>query len=176
MADFNSLSRAQKRAIIQAEDHSDGQPQITMSPEAVDALQAALSSTPKHRLHESYSSAMSLNIINENWGVDMSTFPLSHHGRDFRRVGDLRNKKEEMWVEETDVKRFIKDLLQPLRDPEAEELVAARKRKTKYDARKKKVKGGEDAELEDELDGIIMDGAQKALEGVQMEDKMDGDE
>jgi hypothetical protein len=95
---------------------------------------------------------MSLNIINENWSVDMSTFPLPHHGRSFRPEGDvaawdtrllaqlailseftpgqgemmgthlcyaveLRNKKEEMWVKETDVKRVIKDLLQPLRDP-----------------------------------------------------------
>jgi hypothetical protein len=152
MTDFNSLSRAQKRDLILAEDHGDNQPQITMAPHAIDALQAALSSTPKHRLHESYSSSASLALIADNWGVDMSSFPLPHYGRDFRPAGgvsawdtrllaqlailseftpgqgalmgthlcyavELRNKKDEMWVKEADVKRVIKDLLQPLRDP-----------------------------------------------------------
>ncbi|KAF2036662.1 hypothetical protein EK21DRAFT_83603 [Setomelanomma holmii] len=87
--DFNSPSRARKRDIILAEDHSDSEAQITMSPEEVDALQATLSSTPKHRLYEAYSSAASLDIIADYWGVNMSTFPRPHHGIDFRPAGDV---------------------------------------------------------------------------------------
>jgi hypothetical protein len=152
MSDFNSLTRAQKRDVILSEDHSDGQPQVSMAPDDIDNLLAALSKTPKHKLNESYSTSASLALIADNWGVDTSSFPLPHHGRDFRPAGDvsawdtrllaqlailseftpgqgalmgthlcyaveLRNKKDEMWVKEADVKRVIKDLLQPLRDP-----------------------------------------------------------
>jgi hypothetical protein len=81
------LCRARSRFRILAENLGN-KAQVTMSPEDVDALFAALDKTPKHKLGEKYSIATSLNLIDQNWGVDMTTFPPPDHGRDFRPSGE----------------------------------------------------------------------------------------
>jgi len=84
MPSFASLTRTQKRDLILAESHTTSA-QITLSPSAIDTLLAALAQTPNHQLDAySYSRASSAHIINENWGVDVASFPALHHQRDFR--------------------------------------------------------------------------------------------
>lgn len=150
------MSRTERHDFIASETRTTNEPQITTPPDAVDALLLAMEKTPKHRLAQDYSASASLILINDDWGVDMASFPALHHGRNFRpdgeastwdlrllvtlailsectpgqrssmgilvcyavelRVGSGKGKKD-LVVRAVDVKRVIRDILKPLRDP-----------------------------------------------------------
>ncbi|KAI4924205.1 uncharacterized protein J4E92_007286 [Alternaria infectoria] len=89
MSTFSDLSRTEKRDMIRGEPF-DG-PQVTMEPRSVRDLLDTLDSIPSNKLGTTHPAAASLGLIEENWGVDMTSFPPPppmYGGRTFRPAGD----------------------------------------------------------------------------------------
>ncbi len=91
---YAGMSRTEKRDAIKAKFSSDAPPEekcegveITMSPEDIYELLEKARVTPIRKLKEELSPSSSLQTIEENWGVDLDTFPPPHDHRDFRPLG-----------------------------------------------------------------------------------------
>jgi hypothetical protein len=179
---------------------------LTISPNKINALLASLGATPKHKLHESHGATLTLDIIDQNWGIDMSTFPFPHHDRSFRPDGDAsswdtrllatiailseftagqaeqistllcnavelrvgKSKQQLLVLKDIDVKRVIRDIMQPAREDEGEEdKELAKKRKSEYKQRKKgEKKAKEDdgpATMGEALDEIVMNDVNEGM-------------
>jgi hypothetical protein len=156
-------------------------------------------------LHESHGATLTLDIIDQNWGIDMSKFPFPHHDCSFRPDGDTsswdtrllatiailseftagqadqigtllcnavelrvgKSKQQLLVLKDIDVKRVIRDIMQPVREDEGEEdKELAKKCKSDYKQRKK----GEKKAKED--DGPVTMG--EALDEIVMDDVNEG--
>lgn len=89
MFTFSELTRIEKRDMIHGEPF-DGV-QVTMAPRSVRDLLDTLDSISNNKLGTTHPAAASLALIEENWGVDMTSFshpPPMYGGRTFRPDGD----------------------------------------------------------------------------------------
>jgi hypothetical protein len=90
MSTFSELSRTEKRDVIRGEPF-DGV-QVTMAPKSVRDLLDTLDSIPNNKLATTHPAAGSLALIDDNWGVDMASFPppppMYGDDRTFRPAGD----------------------------------------------------------------------------------------
>jgi hypothetical protein len=144
-------------------------------------------------------------LIDQNWGIDMSTFPFPHHNCSFRPDGDAlswdtrllatiailseftagqadqissllcnavelrvgKSKQQLLVLKDIDVKRVIRDIMQPVREDEGEDdKELAKKPKSVY----KQCKKGEKKAKED--DGPVTMG--EALDEIVMDDVNEG--
>jgi hypothetical protein len=72
---YKGMTRTQKGDTIRGKEFSGIE--VTLHPEAIHTLLEALKKAKPWALVTTYSAAASFNIINENWGVDMSVFTSS---------------------------------------------------------------------------------------------------
>jgi hypothetical protein len=87
---YKGMSRTEKRNAIS------GKPfegvEVTMAPDSIRSQLNTLQQTANNKLASTYPATTSLNIIDENWGTDMSVFPPVPWGypdkRTFRTAGD----------------------------------------------------------------------------------------
>jgi hypothetical protein len=87
---YKGMSRTEKRDAIS------GKPfegiEVTMAPESIRSQLNMLQQVANNKLATTYPATTSLNIVNENWGTDMSVFPPLPTGypnkRTFRPSGD----------------------------------------------------------------------------------------
>ncbi|KAI4620993.1 hypothetical protein J4E83_005356 [Alternaria metachromatica] len=89
MSTFSDLTRKEKRDIIRGEPF-DGV-QVTMAPKSIRDLLDTLASIPNNKLATTHPASASLALIDDNWGVDMTSFPPPppmYGGRTFRPAGD----------------------------------------------------------------------------------------
>jgi hypothetical protein len=87
---YKGLSCTEKRDVIRGKPFTGVE--ITLHPDNIHALLEALRTTQTKMLPTTYSASASLDLINQNWGVDIAFFPppppLYPDARTFRPAGD----------------------------------------------------------------------------------------